>query len=318
MTPRRLLRVGFQVWGQFVGWPELMAVGREIERLGFDSLWSNDHFYPAAGASRGPVFEGWITLAGWASATERVRMGCLVSGAGYRNPALLVKMATALDHLSAGRAVLGLGAGWHEREHRAYGFAFPSVGGRLQRLDEAAGIIRGLLDGATVTSTGRWCSADEAVNEPPPLQARLPLLIGGSGERKTLRTVARYADIWNGEGDAATIRHKITILERHCRDVGRDIAAIEVSVGLPVPLVRDSEQGAREALAAILESHGTPSAEARAAAASSPFATTTDRVVDQLEEYRAAGVDEVIFDLPAPFDATTLSRLAEIRQRLAA
>lgn len=315
---RRRLRVGFQVWGQFVGWAELMAVGRDIERLGFDSLWSNDHFYPAAGASRGPVFEGWMTLAGWAGETERVRMGCLVSGAGYRNPALLVKMATALDHLSRGRAALGLGAGWHEQEHRAFGFAFLGVSDRLQRLDEAAGIIRGLLDGATVTSSGRWCSAEGAVNEPPPLQPRLPLLIGGSGERKTLRTVARYADIWNGEGDAATIRRKITILAEHCRDVGRDVAAIDVTVGLPVPLIRDSEQVAREALAAILERHGAPPAEARAAAASSPFATTADDVVDRLEEYRAAGVGEVIFDLPAPFDAMTLARLSEIRQQFAA
>ena len=309
--------MGFQLWGQFVGWPELMDAGRDIERLGFDSLWSNDHFYPAAGAPRGPVFEGWMTLAGWAAITRRVRMGCLVSGAGYRNPALLVKMATALDHLSGGRVVLGLGAGWHELEHRAFGFPFPAVSGRLQRLDEAAGIVRGLLEGRSVTATGRWCSAEDAVNEPPPLQSRMPLLIGGSGERKTLRTVARYADIWNGEGDAATIRRKIDVLAQHCRDVGRAPGAIAVTVGLPTPLVRDSDVTARDALVEILERHGMPSGEARASATSSPFATTAAGLAERLSEYRAAGVEEVIFDLPAPFDTMTLSKLAEIRAALA-
>ena len=146
-------------------------------------------------------------------------MGCLVSGAGYRNPGLLVKMATALDHATDGRAVLGLGAGWFEPEHRAFGFDFPPIGRRLDRLEEAAAISRGLLDGSTVTHEGAWFSAIEARNDPPPVQARLPIAIGGSGEKRTLRIVARYADIWNADGDdpeafCATERHPRRALSR--------------------------------------------------------------------------------------------------------
>jgi len=130
--------MGFQVWSQYVTWQELMAIGREIDELGFDELWSNDHLLPQAaggvgalGELEGPVFEGWSILFGWAGITRQARMGCLVSGGGYRNPGLLVKMATALDHATDGRAVLGLGAGWFEREHQAFGFEFPPVGKRL-------------------------------------------------------------------------------------------------------------------------------------------------------------------------------------------
>lgn len=317
---RPLPRIGFQVWGQEVAWPELMAAGREIERLGFDSLWSNDHFYPVVGGPDGPVtgrdgpiFEGWMILAGFVAATGRVRLGCLVSGAGYRNIGLLVKMATALDHASGGRLTLGLGAGWHEREHLAFGFGYPSLGERLTRLEEAAAIARGLLDGETVTFAGRWYSVDRARNDPPPLQARLPLLIGGSGERRTLPIVARYADAWNGEGDPETIRHKNGVLDEHCRAVGRDPAAIRRTVGLPPPLLRTSRGEARAALAAILERHGLAAEQARRAA-DSPLAGTADEVAAVLAAYREVGAEEVIFDWPSPFDAETLERLAEVRR----
>ena len=172
------LRLGFQVWGQYVTWPELMQIGREIDELGFDELWSNDHFLPLAagaeGADRwlgGPVFEGWSTLFGWAGITGRARMGCLVSGAAYRNPGLLVKMATALDHATGGRAVLGLGAGWFEPEHEAFGFDVPAArpahrpvrrgGGDLPRAARRRGRAR----------DGDWFTTVEARNDPPPIQA---------------------------------------------------------------------------------------------------------------------------------------------------
>src|SRR5262245_60541045 len=125
--------IGLQVWASHTSWPELMTAGRAIDGAGFETLWSNDHFVPALGPEAvtgpvdGPIFDGWSVLFGWAAVTQRIRLGCLVSGAGYRNPGLLVRMATTLDHASAGRAMLGLGAGWHEREHRMYGFAFPGV-----------------------------------------------------------------------------------------------------------------------------------------------------------------------------------------------
>jgi hypothetical protein len=158
------------------GWDELMAAGERIEALGFASLFANDHLMPILGdadgpvlGAEGPVFEGWMTLGAWAARTSRVPLGVLVCGVGYRNVGLTVKMATALDHASAGRAILGIGAGWHEPEHRAFGYDALSLGDRISRLDEASLLARGLLDGDAVTLAGRWVRAEAARirGEPP-------------------------------------------------------------------------------------------------------------------------------------------------------
>ncbi len=314
---QRPLRVGFQVWGQATTWADLMAEAATIERLGFSSLWTNDHFWPAAGAAAstaegipGGFFEGWLTLAGFAHATERIPLGVLVSGAGYRNPGLLVKQATALDHLCGGRLTLGLGAGWHEREHRAFGFGYPSLGDRISRLEEQATVIRGLLDGETVTYDGVWVQMTAARNEPPP-RGDLPFLIGGSGERRTLRIVARFADGWNGEGDPATWRHKSAVLDEHCAQVGRDPAAIRRTVGLPPACIRDTRQEALAALSAALVNNGLPVAEARTIAEASPLVGDEGTVLAALAAWGDAGADEAIVDWPAPFDHQTLDRLAD-------
>ena len=311
------LRLGLQVWSQYVAWPELMAMGQEIDELGFDELWSNDHLLPQAGGPgalrelQGPVFEGWSVLFGWAAVTRRARMGCLVSGGAYRNPGLLVKMATALDHATGGRAALGLGAGWFEREHGAFGFAFPTLGARLDRLGEAAAICRGLLDGGSVEFDGAWYSADGARNDPPPLQGRLPLVIGGSGEKRTLRFVAQYADVWNADGDdPESFRRRNAILDEHCRAVGRDPRSIERTAGLPPPCIRPTREAAVEALAGILGHQGVPSGEALELAAGSPFAGPVDAVIAQLRLYREAGLHAAMFDWPAPYDRPTLEALA--------
>jgi len=314
----RRLRLGFQVWSQYVSWPELMAIGQEIDGLGFDELWSNDHFVPQAAAGvgelghlDGPVIEGWSILFGWAGLTSRARMGCLVSGAGYRNPGLLVKMATALDHATGGRAALGLGAGWFEREHDAFGFEFPPLGQRLDRMGEAAAICRGLLDGPSVTFDGQWFSAVDARNDPPPLQARLPLAIGGNGEKRTLRIVAEHADIWNADqGDPEAFRRRSDILDEHCRAVGRDPGSIERTAGLPAPCIRRTRQAAVEALTETLQHHAMPHAAALKMASDSPFAGPVDAVVAELRRYRDAGLGAVMFDWPAPFDLPTLEALA--------
>lgn len=311
-------RMGFQVWGQYVTWPELMAVGHDIDELGFDELWSNDHFFPQASAGAGelghldgPVFEGWSILFGWAGVTSRARMGCLVSGAGYRNPGLLVKMATALDHATGGRAALGLGAGWFEREHRAFGFEFPPLGERLDRMGEAAAICRGLLDGEAVTYDGKWLSAVDARNDPRPLQERLPLAIGGSGEKRTLRIVAEHADIWNADQDAPeSFRRRSEILDEHCRVVGRDPTSIERTAGLPAPCIRPTREDAVEALTAILQNQAMPRAAALQMASGSPFTGPVESVVAELRRYRDAGLGAVMFDWPAPFDRPTLEALA--------
>jgi F420-dependent oxidoreductase-like protein len=320
------LRIGFQVWAQFVSWDELMAAGRLVEALGFDGLWSNDHLVPLAagpdgvvGDLEGPIFEGWVVLAGWAAATERIRLGCLVSGAGYRNPALLVKMATSLDHMSGGRMTLGLGAGWFQREHETFGFDLPPLKDRLDRLEDAAAIARGLLDGEAVTHTGSWYRTALARNDPAPVQARLPLLIGGSGERRTLRIVARYADAWSADGgDPETLLHKNGVLDDHCRAIGRDPRAIRRTAGQPPALIRASRDDAVAALAEVLARHGVPWSTALAAAFDSPFVGSVDEVVAALDGIARAGIEEVMFDLPLPADRQTLDALAgPVRTRLA-
>ena len=311
-------RMGFQVWGQYVTWPELMAIGHDIDELGFDELWSNDHFFPQAAAGvgelgqlDGPVFEGWSILFGWAGVTSRARMGCLVSGAGYRNPGVLVKMATALDHATGGRAALGLGAGWFEREHHAFGWEFPPLGQRLDRMGEAAAICRGLLDGVSFTFDGQWFSAVDARNDPRPLQERLPLAIGGSGEKRTLRIVAEHADIWNADQDSPeSFRRRSEILDEHCRVVGRDRTSIERTAGLPAPCIRATREEAVQALTAILQHQAMPHEAALKMASGSPFAGPVESVVAELRRYRDAGLGAVMFDWPAPFDRPTLEALA--------
>ncbi len=312
------LRLGFQVWSQYVTWAELMAIGHDIDELGFDELWSNDHLLPQAAAGvgalgelDGPVFEGWSVLFGWAGLTSQARMGCLVTGAGYRNPGLSVKMATALDHATAGRAVLGLGAGWFEREHHAFGFEFPSLGQRLDRMGEAAAICRGLLDGSSVSYEGDWFTAVDARNDPPPVQPRLPIAVGGSGEKRTLRIVAEYADIWNADqDDPESFRRRNAILDAHCRDVGRDPWSIERTAGLAAPCIRATREEAVEALTGILEQQAMPHAAAFQMASGSPFAGPVASVVAELRRYRDAGLSAAMFDWPAPFDRRTLEALA--------
>jgi alkanesulfonate monooxygenase SsuD/methylene tetrahydromethanopterin reductase-like flavin-dependent oxidoreductase (luciferase family) len=318
------IRIGFQVWGQSIAWTDLMATAPRIEALGFASLWANDHLMPILGDAEGPivgpagpVFEAWMTLGGWVGLTERLPLGVMVCGVGYRNVGLTVKMATALDHATGGRAILGLGAGWHEPEHQAFGYDMPDLGDRISRLDEAAQVVRGLLDGESVTLEGAWVTARDLRNDPRPVGA-LPFLIGGSGERRTLRIVARDADIWNGEGDPDTFARKNAVLDAHCAEIGRDPSEIRRTVGVPPICIRDSRAGAVEALAANLAQHGGAPADARAWAESSPLADTEGVVAGLLRGWHAAGAEEAIADLPWPHDPETFERLAgPVQDRLA-
>jgi alkanesulfonate monooxygenase SsuD/methylene tetrahydromethanopterin reductase-like flavin-dependent oxidoreductase (luciferase family) len=318
------IRIAFQIWGQSASWPDLMAAGELVERLGFASLFANDHLMPILGdadgpvlGADGPVFEGWMTLGAWAARTTRVPLGMMVCGVGYRNIGLTVKMATALDHASGGRAMLGLGAGWHEPEHRAFGYEVLSLGDRISRFDEASRVARAMLDGVPFSQDGRWVSAEDIRNDPPPVQARMPLLIGGSGEKRMLRIVARDADIWNGEGDPATYAHKSTVLDAHCAEIGRDPLAIRRTVGVPPVCIRDSRDAAVEALSAILATQGVGAEQARAWAASSPLADTEEAVAALLRAWGQAGAEEAVIDLPSPLDDETMERMAgPVRDRL--
>ncbi len=313
------IKVGFQVWGQHTGWPGLAATAIAIESLGFDSLWVNDHLFPAAGAAAaepdagpGPFLEGWITLAGLAATTSRIPLGILVSAAGYRAIGLTVKQATAVDHVSGGRMTLGLGAGWHPRDHAAFGFQLLPIGQRLDRLEAQARAARALLRGETVSERGPYVTLDRAVNLPAPVHGSLPLLIGGSGERRTLRIVARYADAWNGEGAPEAWARLNRVLDEHCAVVGRAPSAIRRTVGLPPVSIRRTRAAARRALAQRLAANGLDRSEA-AELATSPLAGTPEDVASALAAYAQAGADEAIVDWPAPFDLETLERLAALR-----
>jgi alkanesulfonate monooxygenase SsuD/methylene tetrahydromethanopterin reductase-like flavin-dependent oxidoreductase (luciferase family) len=218
-------------------------------------------------------------------------------------------MVTALDHMTGGRAILGLGAGWFEPEHRAYGFPFgASTGQRLDWLDEAAELIRDLLDRGVATARGPNYMACDVPNDPPPLQEKLPLLIGGAGERKTLATVARYADAWNTGGAIEEVRHKDEVLREWCRQVGRDHTSITRTLGGGVVLIRDTVEEARGAVRDLAAFHdGWDEA----------LAGTPETIVSHLEPYVALGFRTIHVDVPPPFDEQTMVRFVdEVRPAL--
>ena len=211
------IRIGALCWNQYTTWPDLLEAGRRADRLGYDTLWTWDHLYPIVGSAEGPIFEGWLTLAAWAQATERIRIGLMVGANTFREPTVTAKMVTTLDHISGGRAILGIGGAWFETEHKAYGLEFGSgFPERLRWLGEALPIMRGMLHGERPTAAGPRYSATAVRNDPPPIQERLPLLIGGGGEKVTLKLVARYGDANNVGGGFENVKRKEAILLQHC------------------------------------------------------------------------------------------------------
>ena len=205
------------------------TLGQHIEATGWDGMWLADHFMPDEENVQQPVHESWMTLAALARDVPRVRLGTLVSGNTYRHPTLLANMAATLDQISGGRLVLGLGSGWQQNEHQAYGLEFGTVNSRLRQLDEACQILKGLFENETFDFEGEFYRLKNAPLVPKPKQQKLPLLIGGGGEKVTLKIAAKYADEWNVWGDVAILEHKMSVLDRHCEEVGRDPAEIERS-----------------------------------------------------------------------------------------
>jgi F420-dependent oxidoreductase-like protein len=283
---------------------ELRALWQRIDSLGFGwiSVW--DHFYAAdatvteEGMSSGSVcLEAIAAHTALAMETTNVRCGCLVYCVGYRHPAVLANAAATMDHLSGGRITMGLGGGWHQAEFDAYGMDFEPVPVRLRRTDEAIQVIRALLTEDTASFSGEFYELRDARCDPKPVQARLPLWIGGAGEKVTLRIAAQHADGWNVPfipPDA--YRHKVRVLGEHCDRVGRDPATIEKSVNLTVAWSDDELRERFGGMADFIR----PSA----------LMGSSAEMVDRIGEYADAGAHWVMLALRAPFDPETVERFA--------
>ena len=303
------IRLGALCWNQYTDWPSLLEAGRRADRLGFDSLWTWDHLYPIVGSSNGPILEGYLVLTGWAMATERVRLGLMVGANPFREPALTTKMATTLDHISGGRAILGIGAAWFGEEHLAYGIPFGSgPPERLRWLAEALPVMRGMLRGERPSAAGPRYAAREVRNDPPPIQERLPILVGGGGERVTLKLVARYADANNVGGSVDNVRRKEAILLEHCETVGRDPAEIERTVGMGAVIIRDSRAEAERVFRSVFDRNGRADYWA-----DQPVGTPED-IAERILARVELGYRHVIAGFPSPHDEESMTRLAtEVR-----
>jgi len=273
---------------RFSFWPnpaqpyaEVLSLATHIEQTGWDGLWYADHFMPNAEDTSEPMPEAWTTLASLVTQVPRIRMGTLVSGNTYRHPAILAKMAATLDHISAGRMVLGLGSGWQENEHRQYGIPFYSTAQRLARLEEACQVIKLLYCQEKSNFEGKYYQLQNASLEPKPLQTPLPLLIGGGGEKLTLKITAKYADEWNVWGNVATLVHKMKVLDQHCEAIGCDPSEIQRSA---VALLFMSDDQTY-----LTHMHKAMSNSERPAIIGTP-----QQVREIAAEYEAAGVNELI------------------------
>jgi alkanesulfonate monooxygenase SsuD/methylene tetrahydromethanopterin reductase-like flavin-dependent oxidoreductase (luciferase family) len=301
------VRLGVLLWSQATDWPSFERAAVRIDELGYESLWTWDHLYAIFGDPLQPIFEGYTTLAAWSKVTSNARLGLLVGANTFRNPGLVAKTVTTIDHISGGRAILGIGGAWMEPEHTAHGIDFGSgFGERLTWMDESVAAMRALLDGKTVTSQagGRY-RFNELVLQPPPVQGHLPIMIGGSGEKKTLRTVARYADQWNAMGSVDKLRRKVEVLREHCEAVGRDPAEITFTAGCK-PIIRDSEADARSLWQAQMAHNRTPMADVEDD--DTFWVGTPEQVAEQMIERRELGFGTFLAEMAAPFDDETLER----------
>ena len=273
------MRFGFKTAPQDTTWSDMLEVWRAADDIElFESGWTFDHFYPIFSDSTGPCLDGWVTLTALAQATRRIRVGVMVTGIVYRHPAVLANMASALDIVSNGRLDLGIGAAWNEEECRAYGIELGTLKGRFDRFEEACQVIIGLLTQETTTFEGRYFTLTEARNEPKGVQRpHPPICIGGGGEKRTLKAVAKYAQHWNVPGGSVDdFKRKRDVLHQHCADIGRDPSEIMTSTHL-----RQSRSG-------------DPAS-----------------VVEEAAAFSEAGLDLGIVYLPPPHTPTVLEPLAE-------
>lgn len=277
---------------------ELRSAWRRIEDLGFGwiSIW--DHFYGATGRpDDAECLEAVALHAALACETSRVRIGSLVYSIGYRHPAVLAKAITTIDHLSGGRADMGLGAGWAVVEYEAYGIPFPPIKERMDQLEEGMQCLRGLLHDDVTSFSGQYFTLNEARNEPRPVQSKLPIWVGGGGEKRTLRIAAKYSDGWNVPFvSPETFAHKRDVLAQHCDDVGRDPSLVKCAVNVGLAWTEESLRSQFGALADGVRP--------------GVLTGSDDEVLDRIGQYVAAGADQVNIALRAPFDLDAVERLS--------
>ena len=283
----------------------LRACAEAAEASGFSSIWVMDHLLqlPPLGGPAASILEGYVALGSLAAVTKRAELGTLVTGVTYRNPAHLAKQIASLDALTGGRAVLGIGAAWYDTEHAAYGWEFPAVKERFARLHEAVTICRGMFDTETFTFHGTYYNVVEARVVPRP-QRRIPIMIGGSGEKKTLRMVAEFADMCNIGGTAQVVAKKLAILDEHCAAVGRDPSDVKRTA--MVSLFVSPNEAEQDSLRQLLGYDSNNDVRDRMIVA------TADEATENLAAIVAAGVDEVIVNLPLIKSVDAIHTAAEV------
>ncbi len=320
------IKLGANVWNQYTDWPGFLEAMLLAEDLGYDSLFTWDHVYPIVGSWEGPALETYTAMAAVAAQTKRATIGHLVTANTFRNPALLAKMITTIDHISGGRAVLGIGAAWMEPEHTAFGLEFGDrPGTRLRWLEQSLQIIRGMLAGERPSSAedSRY-EVKEVLNLPAPVQKRIPILIGGSGPKVTLRLVAQYADMNNLGNLVGPLVDSERILQEHCERLGRDDREIERTVELQRVVIRDTRAAALAREAELLEYNGgARDDEVRPGSAGVDsdriVAGNPEEVAEELRPYVEAGYRHLICGFPPPYDEESIRRMAtEVRPRLEA
>jgi F420-dependent oxidoreductase-like protein len=275
----------------------IVEIAHAAEESGFDSFWVMDHYHQIGmiGPPSDPMLECYTLLSGVAARTERIKLGAMVTGVTYRNPAFLAKVVTTLDIVSSGRAILGIGAAWNEEESRAYGYDWPTAAERFERLEDALQICRAMFTEPQSTVRGVRHHVEGAFNVPQPVQPGGPkILIGGGGERKTLRLVTKYADMWNGFGSPDEVRHKIEVIERHCADVGRDPNEI-VKTRLGTMIVGTDSREVEQRKVQWQRRRGVDDD----ALASMLVWGGPDELGDRVQPFLDAGLDGLIFNMPA-------------------
>jgi alkanesulfonate monooxygenase SsuD/methylene tetrahydromethanopterin reductase-like flavin-dependent oxidoreductase (luciferase family) len=311
MTDMADVKVGFLLWPQTDSWPTLRDAAVRAEGAGASSLWTWDHLMSIVGPWEGPILEGWSVLTGWAGVTERATLGLMVGANTFRNPGLTAKLAITLDHQSNGRAILGIGGAWFEREHDAYGIDFGSgFGERLDRLDESVMLARRLFDGERFSHDGPIYPMHDALAAPRPVQEHLPIMIGGSGPKKTLRTLAKYGDMWNTGGSTEQLAKKLGTLRERCAEIGRDPETIEKTASVDLVL-RDTREAALRTYGEIATAGGF-----EADLEDAPHVGTPEQVADNLRPIVDLGFRHIIVDMPAPYDAETIDRIGEVMELL--